>query len=156
MNKKIEESFKPRTWLLVVLIIIGLSITVVLLNKVVEDNKNRGSIFDVNRDNFNDEYNKISDEINQRRKEHEVSSFNSKFEMNSGTQSGFFVTGLIDDIITNNKTKKDHVITVTYNGVTTQDEETIRGFKSNFEISKNYEVILDYDDAGYVNSVTLR
>ena len=159
MNKKIEESFKPRTWLLVVLIIIGLGITVVLLNKFVEDNKNRKNNFDnlnTNKSNFDDEYNRISDEMNKMIDNQRVSSFNSKFEMNSGTQNGFFVTGLIDDIITSNKKQNEHIISVTYNGVTTQDEETIRGFKSNFENNKNYEVILDYDENGYVNSVTIR
>lgn len=163
MNKKIEENFKPRTWLLIILIIIGLCIVVVLINKVIENNKTRTSIFDYFSnvkdnfdDNFDDEYNKISEDIDQMQKEQDISSFNSKFEMKAGTQNGFFVINLIDDIITNNKTKKDHIITVTCNGVTTQDEETIRGFKNNFENTKNYEVILGYDENGYVNSVTIR
>ncbi len=163
MNKKIEENFKPRTWLLIVLIILGLCIVVVLLNKIVENNKNRTSIFDYfnnvqdNFDNdFDDDYNKISDDIDQMQEEQKISSFNSKFEMKAGTKAGFFVVRLIDDIITSNKTNKDHIITVTYNGVSTQDEETIRGFKSNFENHKDYEVILNYDENGYVNSITLR
>ena len=130
---------------------------------MVENSKNRKSIFDrfsETRDNFDsdfdEEYNEIKNKIKQSQKEQEIASFNSKFEMRAGTQSGFFITHLIDDVITSNKTKKDHIITVTYDGVSTQDEEAIRGFKSKFESNKKYEVILDYDENGYVNSITLR
>ena len=36
MEKRIEDSFKPRTWLLIVLIVIGLGIAVFLANKAIK------------------------------------------------------------------------------------------------------------------------
>ena len=50
----------------------------------------------------------------------EIKRYNSKFETYNGTQSGNFVENLLELVVTNNKTKKDHLITVKYN----QNENT--------------------------------
>ena len=178
MNKKIEENFKPRTWLLIILIIIGLVITVLLANKLLVDHNKRKaeskSIFDIftsalndesnQKDNLNDdfdnEYDKIKKEMEEEEAKWEIEAFNQKFETHSGTTSGFFIVYLLDDVITNNKTKKDHIIQVSYGNTETQEEEAIRTIKSNFTKQENqhvnYEVILDYDENGYVNKITIR
>ena len=171
MEKKIEESFKPRTWLLIVLIIIGLGIAVVLVDKYI---KNRGerldritNIFKWGQEQIDDNFDGIEsqideqikdtqEEIQKSRDEYEIRRFNSTYESSAGTQWGTTVVRILDKVITNNKTNKDHIITVSYNGVDTQDEETIRSFKSNFETFTDYEIIFDYDDNGYINKVTLR
>ena len=174
MNKKIEENFKPRTWLLVILIIIGLVITVLLANKLLVDHNKRKaeskSLFDIftsafnnesnQNDDFDQEYDKMTKEMEEQEAKWEIEAFNNKFETHSGTTSGFFVVVLLDDVITNNKTKQDHIITVSYGSTETQDEEAIRTIKSNFTKQENqhvnYEVILDYNENGYVNKITIR
>lgn len=167
MEKKIEESFKPRTWLLIVLIVIGLGIAVVLADKVIKNRSDRleriQNFFDANkeqiddtRDLINDQITNTQEQIEKQYDEYEIRSFNSSFESYVGTQWGQNVNRLIDKVITNNKTKKDHIITVNYNGIDTQEEEEIRSFKSNFKDFTDYEVIIDYDDDGFVNKVTLR
>ena len=167
MEKKIEESFKPRTWLLIVLIVIGLGIAVVLVDKVIKNRNERvdniQSIFKTNKDKIQENSDKIDkqidniqNQIEKQRKDSEIKTFNSKLEMYAGTQWGTSVVTVIDMVITNNKKNKDHIITVSYNGVDTQDEEEIRNFKSNFETFTDYEIIYDYDDDGFINKVTLR
>ena len=174
MNKKIEENFKPRTWLLVILIIIGLVITVLLANKLLVDHNKRKaeskSLFDIftsvfnnganQRNNFDEEYDKVTKEMEEQEAKWEIESFNQKFETHSGTTSGFFIVRLLDDVITSNKTNNNHLIIVSYGNTETQEEEAIRTIKSNFTKQENqhvnYEVILDYDENGYVNKITVR
>ena len=55
MKEKIDNEFKPRTWLLGILIFIALVIVVILINKIVlvskERKENSKSLFDI-FDNF--------------------------------------------------------------------------------------------------------
>ncbi|MBR3897669.1 MAG: hypothetical protein IKJ43_00115 [Bacilli bacterium] len=87
--------------------------------------------------------------------EYDISSFNNDLELFTGTNSGMFVSNLLDNVITKNKTDKDHVITVIYGEINTTDTDEIRQLKTNFEDFKNYEVSLDYDSDGFVNKVTI-
>ena len=167
MNKEkkkiIEEDFKPRTWLLIVLIIIGLGITVVLVDKVIEDKKKKDAEAKEKIDNFsNNFFDNFKEQYDNAKKEYDenvnkvnTSSFNDEFELFSGTKSGFFVTTLLDKVIISNKKQSEHIINVTNDGNSTTDEEEIRNIKKNLDSSKEYEVILDYDEEGYVNSITI-
>ena len=69
--------------------------------------------------------------------------------------SGFFVTSLFDDIITNNKTNKDHIITLVFDEFKSSDPTEIKNAKRRLENSIDYEVSLDYDKKGFVNMVTV-
>ena len=61
MKEKIDNEFKPRTWLLGILIFIALVIVVILINKIVlvskERKENSKSLFDI----FDKTYNDIED-----------------------------------------------------------------------------------------------
>ncbi len=81
--------------------------------------------------------------------------FNSKYEASSGTQWGISICNTLDDVITNNKTNPEHLITVTYKSTTTSDQEGIKNLKKSFDTWTNYEVSLDYDDDGYVNKIII-
>ncbi len=85
----------------------------------------------------------------------DVRAFNTIYETNSGKQSGFFITNILDDIVTNNKTKKNHVISVSYNDVTTTNEKEIKEIRNSLSSGKYYDVTLDYDNEGYVNKFTI-
>ncbi len=85
----------------------------------------------------------------------DISSFNTSFEMlYSGTKMGNSVTQLLDEIITNNKTK-ERKVTVKYNDTETQDEVTIREIKKNIETFDNYEIIFEYDAEGFINKAVI-
>ena len=91
-------------------------------------------------------------------KEHdsfEVNSFNTPYETDAGKRSGFFIVGTLDDIVTNNKTNKSHIITVVYNDITTTEEKEIKEIRNKLSDRKDYDVSLDYDSNGYVNKYTI-
>ena len=61
---------------------------------------------------------------------------------------------VIDEVITNNKTN-DRKITVVYNDVKTSVPDEIKNLKKSLDSSNKYEVSLDYDDKGYVSTITI-
>lgn len=85
----------------------------------------------------------------------EVNSFNTPYETDAGKRSGFFIVRTLDDIVTNNKTNKSHVITVVYNGITATEEKSIKEIRNMLSENKDYDVSLDYDSNGYVNKFTI-
>lgn len=80
--------------------------------------------------------------------------FNSKYELYSGSQSKFFIDKLLDNVISNNRNGSDKIILVVYNETQTADVDEIITLKNNL-LDKDYQVLLDYDDKGFVNKVTL-
>lgn len=85
----------------------------------------------------------------------EVNSFNTPYENDAGKRSGFFIVRTLDDIVTNNKTNKSHIITVVYNGITTTEEKSIKEIRNMLSEDRDYDVSLDYDSNGYVNKFTI-
>ena len=142
MEKKIEQGFKPRTWLLVILIIIALVIAVFLVYKFIDTYKIEAQ--------KNNALNIMENEKKEKDK------FNNRFETYSGTQWGSFVKKEIDNIIDTNKKDSKRKITLIYYDLSTQDENEMVNIKSNFEDFGDYEIIIDYDADGYVNQVTIK
>ena len=85
----------------------------------------------------------------------EVNSFNTPYETDAGKRSGFFIVRTLDDIVTNNKTNKSHIIAVVYNGITATEEKSIKEIRNMLSENKDYDVSLDYDSNGYVNKYTI-
>lgn len=85
----------------------------------------------------------------------EIDSFNTPYETDAGKRSGFFIVGTLDDIVTNNKTNRSHIITVVYNDITTTEEKEIKEIRNKLSDRKDYDVSLDYDSNGYVNKYTI-
>ena len=85
----------------------------------------------------------------------EINKFNNVFEMYVGTEYGMSVGNLLDKVVTNNKTEKNHIITVIYGDKTTTDPNEIVSIKKSLEKWGEYEVSLDYDDNGFANKVTI-
>ena len=87
--------------------------------------------------------------------EFEKSSFNSKFEMYSVTKPKFHVSGLLDDIVTNNKKNSFHTITVVFGDNSTSDPNEIVNIKQSLkDYPTQYEVSFDYSN-GYIYRVVL-
>ncbi len=151
--------------LIIVLVVIALIIGV---NKMKMFNKAANEIVGVNNEIISEDnlffsfINFIKEIITGQVKEQlednkldEIKRYNSKFETYNGTQEGYFVENLLELVVTNNKTKKDHLITVKYNQNETNVPDEIKGIKPKLEKFDEYEVTLDYDDNGYVNKVTI-
>lgn len=84
----------------------------------------------------------------------DISRFNSPLEISSGTKMGGHVVGLLDDIITSNKTE-DRKITVKYNETETQEESEIKNIKRNIGTFDNYDVTFEYDADGFINKAII-
>lgn len=76
--------------------------------------------------------------------------FNSNFELYNGTESGWSVKNLIDEIVTNNKKEKDKIITVIYQGTSISEPKELQSLKTKFEDITKYEVSFEYDENGYI------
>ena len=154
-NKHLNTNeLKPRTWLLYVLIVINIVIIVVLANKVITDKQNKQNDKNSLFDNF---FDKVDDTVNNNDyvSEIEKKSFNSTLEMYAGTEYGSSVSWLIDKVITNNKTNSEHILTVVFEDVNSTDTEEIRNIKKSLDDWTKYEVILDYDENGFVYLITI-
>ena len=148
-----NNELKPRRWLLVVLLLIAIAIVIVLLNKLIidhnEKNKNRSS--NVISDIINEQMEKGDEMLDK----FEIDSFNSKFEFRVGQNYGSSVMHVLDDVITNNKKNKNHILTVVFEDLSTTDPEEIKKAKKNFDEWTKYEISVDYDDNGYVYKITI-
>lgn len=148
-----NNELKPRRWLLVVLLLIAIAIVIVLLNKLIIDHnekkQNRSS------NGISDIINNQMEKGNEMLDKFEIDSFNSKFEFRVGQNYGSSVMHVLDDVITNNKKNKNHVLTVVFEDLSTTDPEEIKKAKKNFDEWTKYEISVDYDDNGYVNKITI-
>lgn len=147
-----NNELKPRRWLLVVLLLIAIAIVIVLLNKLIIDHnekKNRSS------NGISDIINNQMEKGNEMLDQFEIDSFNSKFELRVGQNYGSSVMRTLDDVITNNKKNKDHVLTVVFEDLSTTDPEEIKKAKKNLDEWTKYEVSVDYDENGYVYKITI-
>lgn len=97
----------------------------------------------------------IKGEIEKENAKEEVIKFNNTLTNLQGTQSKFFLSGYLDNIITKNKTYSNHTITVTYNDITTTEEDEIIKIKHSLKDGYKYEVSVDYDTNGYINRVKI-
>lgn len=115
-----------------------------------------GSVFFKVGKTVNEQINNLGSQTGDLGSSIEVNSFNSSFEMYSGTSPKLYVTTLLDNVVTNNKKNSDKIITVIYNETTTTDPNEIVDLKQSFDQGKEYEVMLDYDAKGFVNKVTIK
>lgn len=123
------------------------------VDKNTKDNdKTINSIFEKAKKEIEDE------EDDEKDSKFEIDRFNNSLEMYSGTQTKFLLSSLLDKVVTNNKKNSDKYITVIYNDKQTTKPDEIIAIKNslNDDYSVKYEVILDYSDKGYVNTVTIK
>ena len=177
-NKHLDNSnLQPRKWLLYVLIVVSIIISIVLVTKIITDKKNKvndewsiiDKFFDIFGEAYNDALNNNgffddneanendsnSNSNNNYLSEFEKRAFNTKLEMYVGTNYGSQVSSLIDIITTNNKTNTNHILTVVFKNINSTDSDEIRNIKKQLDDWSKYEVILDYDDNGFVNLITI-
>lgn len=90
----------------------------------------------------------IRDSINK-------NSFNWYFDSYSGSRYKPNVEIVLDNVVKNNKTNKELLVTVVYKDKETTDPDTIIEIKHLLKDRNKYEVKIDYDEYGYVNKVTI-
>ena len=101
----------------------------------------------------NDEENGINDIIEKAKDNPD--SFNQTYEVHTGTNHKGVIGWVIDDVITNNKKNSNHIITIIFKDKSTTDPTEMLDIKKSLDKWKEYEVILDYDENGFVNKITI-
>lgn len=175
MNKEYDiDETKPRTWLLLGLIIIAIIICVLFAMKIMEVRRDhlqakaekqaeKESRLEESRQQLEEEFNKagvmidsiINGELVTDMDKHDKDRYNNKFEFHKGEHYGASVRMLLDEVIENNKKNESHPITVVYGENKTTDTEIIKSLKSNFIDWNQYEVSIDYDTIGLVSIITI-
>lgn len=107
------------------------------------------STFNKTKDNMIENYNSETSKF-------DVSSFNGKFMGLQGTKVKFILSNFLDEVVTSNKTNKNHLISVTYEEITSTEESDIVKIKNSLKDNNKYEVSLDYDENGYINKVIIK
>lgn len=85
----------------------------------------------------------------------DVDMFNIPFSGMHGQKSTFFINDYLDKIVTNNKKQQKHIITVKYQDKETSNPDEIIAIKKSLDESKQYELSTDYDQAGFINKLTI-
>lgn len=88
-------------------------------------------------------------------KKFDVTSFNLGLVLHEGTNFGSNVKNVLEDIVTINKTNKDHKITVVYEDVSTFDTNEITKIKKELDDFTEYELSFDYDKKGYAYKLVI-
>ncbi|MBR5228191.1 MAG: helix-turn-helix transcriptional regulator [Clostridia bacterium] len=94
--------------------------------------------------------------VNQMTQSFEKDAFNISFENKGGTRATIFVKSTLDAVNRSNKKNAEHIILVEYRGKQTSEENEIISIKNNLKDFEEYEVIIDYDENGYVNLVKIK
>lgn len=86
--------------------------------------------------------------------EHDVFAYNMHYS--SGNKQALFVKSMLDATINSNKTHNEKKITVKYKDISTTDPDKILDIEKELDMYETYDVLLDYDDDGFVNVLTIK
>ena len=107
------------------------------------------------KNNYIEKNNENEEAIKNIRDTISKNSFNWNFETYSGSKYKSSVEIVLDNVVTNNKTNKELLVTVAYKDNETTDPDAIIEIKHSLIDRRKYEVKIDYDEYGYVNKVTI-
>lgn len=137
-------------------IIVFITIFVMIFISIlgIPRNFNKGSNSNT-KNNYIEKNNETEEAIKNIRDTISKNSFNWSFEAYSGSKYKSSVEIVLDNVVTNNKTNKELLVTVAYKDNETTDPDTIIEIKHSLIDRRKYEVKIDYDEYGYVNKITI-
>lgn len=92
----------------------------------------------------------------QKKKELETKAKVFNMGYSNGRQATVHIERMLNSIITNNKTNKERIVTVKFKNIETQDSEQILEIEKQLEEFGYYDVLLDYDEDGFMNVMTIK
>ncbi len=135
VNNGIESAKKGTKFIILPIIMIFVCVTVMMLIIIPKSFKQTDS------------------NTNKTKTEFEIRTFNSKYELRNGSQPALFIKSILDDISLDNK-KSEHKITLVFENEEYTNSKEITNIKTKLTKEK-YEVIIDYDEEGFINKITL-
>lgn len=124
-----------------------------LFNRTLEKVEEYGD--DYIKDDAEKAYDIIKSKIGEELEDDKTSSFNDDLEFYAGTKKGSSVRLLLDEVILKMKKEKDHQLTVKHNATIATDPDTVLTIKKELDLTKDYEVVTDYDTEGFINAITI-
>ena len=96
------------------------------------------------------------EEAEKAAKELESKIHSHNFKYSSGRKATVFIKSDLNNVVNNNQTNKDKKITVEYKDISTQDVEKIMEIAQMLEPYSEYNVLLGYDEEGFINKITIK
>lgn len=121
-----------------------------VFNRFKETEKKSKEIFDEIEENYNKAKEKVKDSEN----ESILNDFNHELEKYNGTNDKDSIIEMIDKITLSNNKNREHQITILFNNKEYKSVTEIVSIKKELTES-NYEIIINYDENGYINQVTI-
>ena len=103
----------------------------------------------------NTEESKKEDE-EQKKRELETKARVFNMGYSNGRQATVHIERMLNNIITNNRSNKERIVTVKFKDIETQDSEQILEIEKQLEEFGYYDVLLDYDKDGFMNVMTIK
>lgn len=132
-----------------------LAILIILLVRDIDEKENNKTSKNKANTIQNVVENKIENEIQNNVSntiENKVTPSNFNADYHNGRTKGEYVEKDLSKIITCNKTDKNLPISVTYDSKVTSNPDEIAEIKKGLVLTDYYEITLDYDNEGYMNS----
>lgn len=139
---KVFGKFSLITFIIGSLISLTIIISVIILFVNISKNFFQG---------FDDDSNGITNVYKNVDKEH----FNFAFERYNGSESGFFLKELFDEVITNNKKNSNRLITIKFNEQSSSNIDDLKAMKKNIVQDLEYEVEMNYNNNGYIDEIII-
>ena len=143
MNTNVNSKFPKVALIPFVIVAIVMIVSIVTSGLIFKDTKNK----------FDNKSNSAATEKAKKELESKVYDFNWRYS--SGKKAGAFVKDDLNDVINSNRTNKERFITVKFNGIETQDSDEILKIIDQIDSFKDYNVLLDYDNDGFITVINI-
>ena len=143
VTSNINTKFSKAALIPVIIVAIVMIVSIVTSGLTFKDWKNK----------FDNNSNSASTEKAKKELESKVHDFNWRYS--SGKKAGAFVKNDLNDVINSNRTNKERFITVKFNGIETQDSDEILKIIDQIDSFEDYNVLLDYDDDGFITVINI-
>ncbi len=156
-----DKITKPKLIIILIPVIIAIIGTVIIIVASMSASKKISETFN-NEDNTQSvienqiENQKLEEEAKKKELElqNQRDTFNMKYS--SGRKATVFVKSMLEDALNNNQTNQERKITVVYNDITTQDPGQIIEVEKQLKDFSEYDIMIDYDEEGFVNKITIK
>lgn len=165
---KMDDNKKKKIVIIVAIvlgiIVVGSVIKLAFFNTAldkVNDAKDAGTqaaldVFNKGMENINNMDNQNSNNNSNLYSNYEYYTFNSNIELFAGSQNATFTKQAINAIVSSNSKNTEHQISVEFEGATYTSTSDILDLNNKIENDKTYNILLNYDAAGYINNVIIK
>lgn len=140
-------------------IITFIIITIIVIITIKMYNMNKSTpVSDYNQtsnEKFDEIYEETKETFENIYNQENKNMFNIEYEMYSGTQQKIFINMLLNKVTANNQKNKNQLIEVVFEDKNTTDVNEILNIENSLQ-DKQYNVLFEYDEQGYINKLIIK